>query len=284
MDLKDLRRSDNVEDVRGGGGGRRGASIGIGGLVVVLAVSWLFNLNPAQLLQAVEQGEPVAPGAAGQVAPQNDGDVDFVRAILGDTEDVWTKNFPTAFHRAYAAPKLVLFSGGTESACGSARTQSGPFYCPANAKLYLDMEFFKYLKATAKPGDDFARAYAIAHEVGHHVQDLLGTLDDVAQKKRQDKSKWGDANGLQVRVELQADCFAGVWGHFTQQRALVGREDIEGALAAASQIGDDYLQKQAGRAVTPESFTHGSSAQRVTWFKRGLDSGDPLQCDTFAEH
>jgi predicted metalloprotease len=279
MDWKDLRRSDNVEDVRGSGA-RRGATVGIGGLVAILAVSWLLDINPAQLLRAVEQGGP-APQQGQPGAPRDDEDRDFVRAILGDTEDVWTKVFPTAFHRAYAAPTLVLFSGGADSACGSAQTQSGPFYCPSDARVYLDMAFFQYLKATAKQGDDFARAYAIAHEVGHHVQDLEGKLGEVQQLKR-GQSK-AEANALQVRVELQADCYAGVWGHFTQQRALVARQDIEGAMAAASQIGDDYLQKQAGRAVTPESFTHGSSAQRVAWFKRGLDSGDPLQCDTFAQ-
>jgi uncharacterized protein len=203
-----------------------------------------------------------------------------VRAILGDTEDTWRKIFRDRLGQEYPAPKLVLFNGGVQSACGSADTQAGPFYCPVDEKVYLDMAFFSQIRATQQgPNADFARAYAISHEVGHHIQHKLGLLTKVRQRQQQvDKET---ANALQVRVELQADCLAGVWGHYTIKRDLVTRDDLKAAMNTAAQIGDDFLQKQTRGYVVPESFTHGSSEQRVEWYTTGLKSGDINTCDTF---
>jgi predicted metalloprotease len=205
-----------------------------------------------------------------------------VRAVLGDTEDTWQKIFQQQRGTPYQEPKLVLFSGGMQSACGFAETAVGPFYCPRDAKVYLGINFFQAIRAAAGPEADFARAYAIAHEVGHHVQHLLGTFEKVQHMQaRADRAL---ANQLSVRIELQADCFAGVWGHHTAERGLINQQDIATALQTAAQIGDDYLQRRARGTVAPETFTHGSSQQRVQWFEQGLTSGDMQQCNTFAAH
>lgn len=288
MKWDEMRESDNVEDERGGSsksnlsaGGMLGG-LGAGGAVIAVIAGLIFNVDPAQILRFLNNGQTTAPASQGVVkAPVNDRDSAFVKSILGDTEDTWQKIFKQQLNTNYQAPKLVLFDGSVSSACGSADTASGPFYCPADKKVYLDMGFFKYLEATAGSDADFARSYAIAHEVGHHIQNLRGTSGKVRQL--QSSSGKTKANELSVRTELQADCLAGVWGHFTAQRGLITDQDVTKALNAATQIGDDYLQKQSKRGhVIPESFTHGTSQQRVTWFKRGLETGDINQCDTFA--
>ena len=287
MKWDEMRESDNVEDERGGSsrsnlsaGGMLGG-LGAGGVAIAVIAGLIFNVDPAQILSFLN-GQKTAPASQGVVkAPVNDRDSAFVKSILGDTEDTWQKIFKQQLNTNYQAPKLVLFDGSVRSACGSADTASGPFYCPADKKVYLDMGFFKYLEATAGNDADFARSYAIAHEVGHHIQNLRGTSGKVRQL--QSSSGKTKANELSVRTELQADCLAGVWGHFTAQRGLITDQDVTKALNAATQIGDDYLQKQSKRGhVIPESFTHGTSQQRVTWFKRGLETGDINQCDTFA--
>ena len=287
MKWDEMRESDNVEDERGGSsrsnlsaGGMLGG-LGAGGVAIAVIAGLIFNVDPAQILSFLN-GQKTAPASQGVVkAPVNDRDSAFVKSILGDTEDTWGKIFKQQLNTNYQAPKLVLFEGSVSSACGSAETSAGPFYCPADKKVYLDMGFFKYLEATAGSDADFARSYAIAHEVGHHVQNLRGTSGKVRQL--QSSSGKTKANELSVRTELQADCLAGVWGHSTAQRGLITDQDVSKALNTATQIGDDYLQKQSRQGhVTPDSFTHGTSQQRVTWFKRGLETGDINQCDTFA--
>jgi len=287
MKWDEMRESDNVEDERGGSsrsslsaGGMLGG-LGAGGVAIAVIAGLIFNVDPAKILSFLN-GQTTAPASQGVVkAPVNDRDSAFVKSILGDTEDTWGKIFKQQLNTNYQAPKLVLFEGSVSSACGSAETSAGPFYCPADKKVYLDMGFFKYLEATAGSDADFARSYAIAHEVGHHVQNLRGTSGKVRQL--QSSSGKTKANELSVRIELQADCLAGVWGHSTAQRGLITDQDVSKALNTATQIGDDYLQKQSRQGhVTPDSFTHGTSQQRVTWFKRGLETGDINQCDTFA--
>jgi len=287
MKWDEMRESDNVEDERGGSsrsslsaGGMLGG-LGAGGVAIAVIAGLIFNVDPAKILSFLN-GQKTAPASQGVVkAPVNDRDSAFVKSILGDTEDTWGKIFKQQLNTNYQAPKLVLFEGSVSSACGSAETSAGPFYCPADKKVYLDMGFFKYLEATAGSDADFARSYAIAHEVGHHVQNLRGTSGKVRQL--QSSSGKTKANELSVRIELQADCLAGVWGYSTAQRGLITDQDVSKALNTATQIGDDYLQKQSRQGhVTPDSFTHGTSQQRVTWFKRGLETGDINQCDTFA--
>ncbi len=288
MKWQDMRKSDNVEDVRGGGRGSRvprgamAGGIGLGGILLALIGSLIFGMNPADVLSTVSGGSSAAPADSGpaQGVPITDEDNQFVSKILGDTEDVWTALFKKQLGQQYQPPKLVLFSDATRSACGAAQQQMGPFYCPNDQKVYLDMGFFSQIRATAGDKAEFARAYAIAHEVGHHIQNLIGIMDKVqAQRQQVDEAT---SNGLSVRLELQADCFAGVWGHYSASRKLIDRQDLELALNTASQIGDDYLQKQArGRASSPETWTHGSSQQRMQWFTIGLKSGDMNQCNTF---
>jgi uncharacterized protein len=282
MDWNDLRRSDNVEDERGSGRSlARGAlPLGLGGLVVVVVGSLLLGLNPLQVLSLLTGGGGGTSSYVETGPPPNDTTVDFVRAVLGDTEDTWQKIFSQQRGTPYQEPTLVLFSGGMPSACGFADTAVGPFYCPRDTKVYLDMHFFQAIRAAAGPEADFARAYAIAHEVGHHVQHLVGTLEKV--QHMQARAQQTTANQLSVRLELQADCFAGVWGHHTAERGLINHQDVATALQTAAQIGDDYLQRRARGTVAPETFTHGSSQQRVQWFERGLTGGDIRQCDTFA--
>jgi predicted metalloprotease len=255
--------------------------LGLGGLVVVLIVGALFGVNPLYLLSMLQDGGDMPPPQTYTQSPAGEGggQADFVRAILGDTEDTWQAIFQRS-GKPYADPKLVLFTGTVQSACGFASAAVGPFYCPRDAEVYLDMSFFQELSQRFGAPGDFARAYVIAHEIGHHVQNLLGIMDTMAaQQTRADSIT---RNELSVRQELQADCFAGVWGHYTAQRGLIDRADIESALNAAAQIGDDRLQKRTQGYVVPEAFTHGSAAQRQRWFQIGLQGGDPNQCNTFA--
>jgi len=281
------RRSDNVEDAGEGGGGGGpsfgGRGLGIGGIIILAILGMVFYKDPTALLG---QGEPgVAPQQQTQSAPRqaasNDPQVDFVRAILGETEDTWGEIF-AANGQTYKRPKLVLFHGGVRTACGSASSAVGPFYCPGDHKVYLDLDFFQTMQQRFHSAGDFARAYVIAHEVGHHVQNLVGVFDKVSDARRRGARLEG-ATGLSVRQELQADCFAGVWANRSQQRQQwLQPGDVESALNAATAIGDDALQEQAQGRVVPDSFTHGTSAQRVKWFKTGLESGDIGKCNTFS--
>lgn len=281
MKWSDMRRSNNVEDSRGGSGGVPGGVGGasIGGVVIAVIAGLIFGVNPLEILSLMQGGD-VAPAPQRQGQPIQDRDSDFVKAVLGDTEDTWSRIFKQQLNATYQPPKLVLFSSRVDSACGFAKAAAGPFYCPADDKVYLDMTFFKQVQATAGADADFARAYAIAHEVGHHVQNQLGISTKVRQlQARSDKAT---VNNLSVRLELQADCFAGIWGKYTAERNLINGQDVKGAMNTAAQIGDDYLQKQSSGYIVPEAFTHGSSEQRVSWFDRGLKSGSLKQCDTFS--
>ena len=280
MRWSDMRRSDNVEDRRGMSVGGAGLKLGGGGLLLVLVLSVLTGTNPLDLLSGLEEASPPAVDSGPErKPPADDPQTDFIRAVLGDIEDTWGKLFEQGGGN-YEAPRLVLFSGAVDSACGQASAAVGPFYCPPDRKVYLDLTFFRELSDRFGAPGDFARAYVVAHEVGHHVQNLLGTSDRVQrQRSRMDQAS---ANALSVRLELQADCYAGVWGYYAARRNILEPGDVESALAAASAIGDDRLQKQSRAYVVPESFTHGSSAQRVRWFRAGLESGDVRRCDTFA--
>jgi len=278
---EDERRSDNVEDERGAsfGGGIKWAGGGIGAVVVVV-IALLMGVDPRQLLQQMPSGSAVAP-STGPVrsSPEEDRLKDFVATVLASTEDTWGELFK-ANQRAYVEPKLVLFSGAVHSACGFAQAAVGPFYCPADQKVYIDLSFYQDLRSRFHAPGDFAEAYVIAHEVGHHVQNLLGISERVhAAQQRASESQ---ANALSVRVELQADCLAGVWANrANRERHILDPGDVEEGLNAAAQIGDDRMQMRARGYVSPESFTHGSSQQRVRWFKRGLESGSTSACDTF---
>jgi uncharacterized protein len=285
MRWRDMRRSDNVEDRRGMPMGGAGIKVGGGMLLVILLVSVLTGTNPLDLIGGLEQGiEETAPPPGSDVGPgrqppPGDQQADFVRAVLGDIEDTWGRLFSQG-GGTYEPPRLVLFSGAVQSACGQASSAVGPFYCPPDRQVYLDLQFFRELSERFGAPGDFARAYVMAHEVGHHVQNLLGTAERVhRQRSRMDKAS---ANALSVRLELQADCYAGVWGHAAARRNFLEPGDVEAALAAATAIGDDRLQRQSRGVVVPESFTHGSSAQRVRWFRTGLESGDVKRCDTFS--
>jgi len=287
------RESDNVEDLRGSGGGGRGGGglpmlggrgIGIGGIVVALLASWAFGINPLTVLSALDgSAVQTTPGPAQRPAEHSrpqDAPAKFVSIVLADTEDVWTPLFK-AGGKTYQAPTLVLFEGQSRTACGLGQAAMGPFYCPGDSKVYIDLSFYQTLRDRLGAPGDFAQAYVIAHEVGHHVQHLLGITDKVdAARRRQSEQA---ANATSVRVELQADCFSGVWAHHSQQsKGWLEAGDIDEALNAAAKIGDDALQRSAGRAVVPESFTHGSSEQRQRWFKRGMAQGDLRDCDTFS--
>ncbi|MGI2031637.1 KPN_02809 family neutral zinc metallopeptidase [Rhizobium panacihumi] len=295
MQWRGRRQSDNVEDRRGGGsmggggfripiggGGRGGGGIGIGGLILILGICWLTGINPLTLLS----GGDIMSGGGGSYeesgqrrTPANDEMGQFVRTVLADTEDTWAQIFQQAGER-YQPPTLVMFSGGTNSACGTASSATGPFYCPSDRKVYLDTDFFRELDQRFGASGDFAEAYVVAHEVGHHVQNLLGVLPKFNQARQ--RMSEVEANRMSVRVELQADCFAGVWGKYTEQQGILERGDLEEALNAAQQIGDDTLQKRSQGYVVPDSFNHGTSAQRMKWFKRGFDSGNIKNCDTFS--
>ena len=276
MRLGDQRRSSNVEDQRGGGFGLPVIGGGIGTIIIVI-VAALFGINPRALLQ---QGNPPAQQAPAQPASTTDPQVDFVSAVLGDTEDVWQAYFKEHGGQQYQDPHLVLFSGAVQSACGFAQAATGPFYCPVDGKVYIDLAFFREMKERFQAPGDFAEAYVIAHEVGHHVQNLLGTSDKVHQLEQRSSEK--QANQLSVALELQADCYAGVWANHAQKmRNILEPGDVEEALNAASAIGDDRLQMQSRGYITPDSFTHGTSAQRVSWFKRGFEGGELQNCETF---
>ena len=280
------RASDNVvEDDGGGGGGGPsfggGRGLGLGGIILVVIVGLIFGKNPGDILQLLGgMGDDAGQGTQ-QVSPAgNDEQSMFVKKVLGSTEDVWGRMFQ-ASGKQYPAPRLVLFHGAVQSACGAASAAMGPFYCPGDRQVYLDLDFFREMQTRFHAAGDFARAYVIAHEVGHHIQNLIGVMQQVDQQARRGVPMQG-ANGLSVRQELQADCFAGVWAnHAQQQLNWLEPGDIEAALNAANQIGDDTLQKQARGYVVPDSFTHGSSAERVRWFKAGFASGDLKSCDTF---
>ena len=294
MRLDDERESSNIEDQRGSGGGGGfgfpmggggfglgGRGMGCGGIAVVIVLALVFGVNPLQLLGG--GGEVVGPTAQiGQprsaTAPAASSENDrFVRRVLATTEDSWRTILPDQAGVQYRDPTLVLYSGTGRSACGTAQSAMGPFYCPGDQKLYLDQSFFDELGQKFGAPGDFAAAYVIAHEIGHHVQNLLGVLDQA--NAAQERGSKRDGNAVQVRVELQADCFAGVWAN--ANKTLIEQGDVDEAMAAAAAVGDDRLQKQSQGVVIPDSFTHGSSAQRTRWFKRGLDSGRLDQCDTF---
>jgi len=286
------RQSENVEDRRdeGGGGGGGfglggllgGRSIGLGTVAVAVVAGWIFGINPLTMLGLLSGGgggPTQVQQAPAHRPPANDASAAFVSTVLADTEDVWGGVFK-AGGSSYRVPRLVLFRGATPTACGRGEAAMGPFYCPGDAKVYIDLGFFDTLKSRLGAPGDFAQAYVIAHEVGHHVQNLLGVTGKVDAKRGQVSE--AQMNALSVRVELQADCFAGVWAFHSQQgKGWLEQGDIEEALNAASQIGDDNLQRRSRGTVVPESFTHGSSAQRVGWFKRGLQGGSVKDCNTF---
>ena len=297
MRLEGERESENVEDRRGMGGGVFGrggggggfpvriAGGGIGG-VILIVLALMFGIDPSVLFSDGEapappgrQGAPTAQYAPQEARPEEEQLRRFVSQVLATTEDTWSEVFRAAGRR-YDAPKLVLFSGQVQSACGTAGTAVGPFYCPGDQKVYLDLAFFDDMARKLNAPGEFAQAYVVAHEVGHHVQNEMGILEQVERARR--GAGQAEANALQVRVELQADCFAGVWAHRADAaRGILERGDIEAGMNAAAAVGDDRLQRRAQGYVVPESFTHGSSAQRVRWFRKGLETGDVRQCDTF---
>ena len=284
MQLDDQNESDNVEDRRGDGGGFGGGlgrgSLGIGTVVVALAASYFFGIDPSVILGLASNFEsPPRPQIAAHKPPADDQMARFVSKILASTETTWEQIFRDGGAR-YQAPKLVLFTGATATACGTGRSATGPFYCPSDQKVYIDLAFYRDLKERFHAPGEFAQAYVIAHEVGHHVQNLLGISEKM--RKAQQGASTARINALSVRLELQADCFAGVWGNRADAaKHIIAPGEIAQALNAASAIGDDRLQQQTQGRIVPESFTHGSSEQRVRWFKRGMDSGDLRQCDTF---
>jgi predicted metalloprotease len=293
MRWEDERQSDNVEDRRGQGGGfggvgmRRGG-LGIGAILLALVGGWLLGINPLEILgliggvdggPAVQQAPaPSAPGRHG--ASPADPEGRFVSTVLASTEDAWTEVFRQGGAR-YRPPKLVMFTGATRTACGLGQSAVGPFYCPEDQTVYIDLGFYQMLRQRFKAPGDFAQAYVVAHEVGHHVQNLLGTMDKVqSQRQRMSERQY---NRLSVRLELQADCYAGIWARQSQQaKGWLEEGDVEEGLNAASQIGDDTMQKREQGTVVPDAFTHGSSEQRVHWFRVGMESSRLSDCDTFA--
>jgi predicted metalloprotease len=288
MRMDNERESDNLEDRRGsggGGGGLRlgGGRMGIGTIAIALVASYFLGINPMTVLSMLSGGggmpaiEQSAPAA--HKPPADDQMARFVSKVLASTEDTWNEVF-RANGRQYKEPKLVLFTGVTPTACGTGQSAMGPFYCPGDQKVYIDLAFYRELKERFKAPGEFAQAYVIAHEVGHHVQNLLGIADKV--HSAQQRASKTEANALSVRMELQADCLAGVWGKRTDtMKGVLEPGDLEAALTAASAIGDDRLQQQSQGRIVPESFTHGSSAQRMRWFKAGFETGDMNQCNTF---
>ena len=279
MRLEDMRRSSNVEDRRGMPVGRRGAGIGIG-TIVLLVAGYFLGVSPSTMLSMIGAGETVtqgAAGAAGAVGAPTDPQVDFAAAVLGETEDVWTNYFAATGQR-YAPPTLVLFSGEVASACGVAGAAAGPFYCPGDQQLYIDLDFFRQLSTEFAAPGEFARAYVLAHEVGHHIQHLLGLSgrsEQVAARRNE-----AGARRVSVAIELQADCLAGVWAMRDQR--VIEPGEVQQALAAAAAVGDDTLQRRMQGRVVPETFTHGTAEQRQRWFQRGFDSGSIDSCDTYS--
>lgn len=275
MRLRGIRRSRNVEVRRGGGRGARAGGLGLVGVLAVLAIGYFTGIDVTPLLnggggQPVQQSQPVS---------EADGEMtQFSAQVLTTTEQVWDQVFEQQLNRDYVPPKLVIFSGVTQSSCGGASGATGPFYCPADERAYLDTQFFALLEQQMGAGGDFAAAYVIAHEVAHHVQNELGILPQVNAARQQ--ASQTEANALTVRLELMADCLSGIWA--SNVRGLMEKGDLDEALNAARKIGDDYLQRQAGRVPQPHTFTHGTSEQRSRWFARGFDSGQVESCDTFA--
>jgi predicted metalloprotease len=270
------RRSDNIEDRRGGG-----VKLGGLGIVVILLAGWFFGVDPTALLSQIEGGGMGGvgyeqPAGTQRQIPEDDERAQFVSVVLADTEDTWTEIFQQS-NATYRAPRLVLFDGRVNSACGVAGAAVGPFYCPGDSKVYIDLSFYDELKQRFQAPGDFAQAYVIAHEVGHHIQHLIGATEEMERAFGGNQS---GADSASVRIELQADCFAGVWAYHANQRKIVEPGDVDEALNAASAIGDDKLQEEGQGYVVPDSFTHGTSAQRVRWFKRGMESGDVNDCDT----
>ncbi len=291
------RESDNVEDRRGAGGGFRiggigGGGIGLGTVAIALVVGWFLGINPLTLLGMLsgdgtvteqsaprQQGPAPQSGATQSSGGQADAGARFVSVVLASTEDVWSRIFQQSSNR-YPPPKLVLFSGSTPTACGYGQAAAGPFYCPGDQKVYIDLSFYRTMRDRLGAPGDTAQAYVIAHEVGHHIQNLTGTMRKLDTARQQLSER--QYNALSVRVELQADCYAGIWAHHSQQgRNWFEQGDIEEALNAAAAVGDDNIQRRTQGTVVPEGFTHGSSAQRVRWFKTGMQSGSVDQCDTF---
>ena len=275
MRWRDERQSTNIEDRRGMSGGK----IAIGGLggIVVLVIALLFGADPRQLLEQLPQQDS-SPQTSRPVNPQDEELKQFVAVVLAQTEDAWGEIF-RQMGKSYRKPTLVLFTDEVDSGCGVAGTAVGPFYCPRDEKLYIDLAFFRELRTRFRAPGDFAVAYVVAHEVGHHVQNLLGTMDRVDSARR--RMSEGQANQVSVRLELQADFLAGVWAHYAQNRGIVESGDVEEALGAASAVGDDRLQREGQGYVVPDSFTHGTSEQRARWFRKGLETGDVRAGDTF---
>jgi predicted metalloprotease len=282
------RQSDNVEDARSGGGGGRGfpigggRGIGLGTIAIALVAGWVFGINPLTVLGLLSGGggpAPVQQQAPAGKPPADDQMARFVSTVLADTEDVWRDQFK-ALGGTYREPKLRLFRGSEPTACGTGQAAMGPFYCPGDQKVYIDLSFYETMRTRLGAPGDFAQAYVIAHEVGHHVQNLMGITNKIDSMRG--RVSEAQQNAMSVRLELQADCFAGVWAHHAQAaRQILEEGDVEEALNAASQIGDDTLQRKSQGTVQPETFTHGTSAQRVTWFKKGLATGSVQQCNTF---
>ncbi|MEZ5531226.1 MAG: neutral zinc metallopeptidase [Steroidobacteraceae bacterium] len=279
MRLGGSRRSTNVEDYRSSPGGRPGLKFGLG-TIVVLVVGYFLGINPLTMLGLMNNMQGTAPDSAPASAPPTDHDSDLVRAVLGETEDTWGAIFRQGGAQ-YPPPTLALFRGSIQSACGFASAASGPFYCPGDRKVYIDLAFYDELAQQFQAPGDFAQAYVLAHEVGHHVQNLLGTLDKI--QAAQQRMGEAERNQLQVRVELQADCYAGIWAHHADKdRGILEPGDIEEGLRAASAVGDDTIQRRMQGEVVPETFTHGSAEQRMHWFTRGYQSGELSSCDTFS--
>ncbi len=273
--------SSDLEDRRGEGGGggfRLGHGLGLGGFIIVGILSLVFKQNLFTLFGGDTTSSAPSAAPAGSQSPAEEKKVHFVSFVLDDVQKYWDGALPRSGH-AYRHAKLVLFTDGVRSGCGIGEAAMGPFYCPVDQKVYIDLGFYEELKTRFGAPGDFAQAYVIAHEVGHHVQDLIGVTARVRDEAERDPPR---ANALSVRTELQADCLAGVWGHSTEQRDLLEKGDVESGLGAAAAVGDDRIQRQAGGRVNPERWTHGSSAQRVAWFKRGLQGGRLEDCDTFA--
>jgi predicted metalloprotease len=280
MRWQDSRRSGNIEDYRGSRFGGTGLKLGVGGTLIALVAGYFLGIDPSVILGLTES-VPSGPAPTAQTGVPQDEAGQFISAVLGETEDTWTEIF-RANGMQYVPPKLVLFSGQVRSACGSANAAVGPFYCPNDHRVYLDLNFYNELKTRFQAPGDFAQAYVLAHEVGHHVQTLLGTEEKV--RNAQSRASEEQRNALQVKMELQADCYAGVWAHNANSaRHILEQGDVDEALQAASAVGDDTIQKRTQGYVVPDSFTHGTSEQRKSWFKRGLDTGSVPACDTFGQ-
>ena len=279
MRWREGRQSENVEDRRGISRGGMAIGGGLGG-IVLLVIALLLGADPRQLLEQLPaDGQAPPTQSSGPTNPEEDELRKFVGAVLADTEDVWNATF-RQMGRQYREPTLVLFTDQVQSACGVAGASVGPFYCPGDEKLYIDLSFYRELKTRFRAPGDFAQAYVIAHEVGHHVQHLLGTMDQVNAARQ--RTSEAEANQISVRLELQADFLAGLWAHHAQKRGVLEQGDVEEALGAASAIGDDRLQRESQGYVVPDSFTHGSSEQRIRWFQKGLETGDIRQGNTFS--